>query len=109
MLKNTRKSEVRGPQSLRATTFRANGWLTSFAAHHRSLRPVEDIRSVQLWLADGIPIGDVLTPLETEHRFEFSPAHCRAYAVQILWSTQALTLPEVDRIPNPKESRYAAA
>ena len=109
MLKNTRKGEVRGPQSLRATTAWASGRLTGFTAHHRSLRPAEDIRSAQLWLADGIPIGDVLTMLEAKHRFEFSPAHCRAYAVQILWSAQALPLSEGDRIPNPKESRYAAA
>lgn len=108
MLKNTRKREVRGPQSLRATTAWASGRLTGFTAHLRSLRPAEDIRSAQLWLADGIPIGDVLTML-AKHRFEFSPAHFRAYAVQILWSAQALTLPEADRIPNPKESRYAAA
>ena len=109
MLKNTRKGEVRGPQSLRTTTARASGRLRGFTAHHRSLRPAEDIRSAQLWLADGIPIGDVLTMLEAKHRFEFPPAHCRAYAVQILWSAQAFPLSEGDRIPNPKESRYAAA
>jgi len=109
MLKNARKCEVRGPQSLRAKTEWARERLTGFNAHHRSLRPAEDIRSAQLWLADGIPIGDVLTMLEAKHRFEFSPAHCRAYAVQILWSAQALPVSEGDRIPNPKESRYAVA
>jgi len=109
MLKNTCKGEVRGPQSLCAKTAWANGRLREFTAHHRSLRPAEDIRSAQLWLAHGIPIGDVLTMLEAKRRFEFSPAQCRAYAVQILWSAQTLALSESDRIPNPKESRYAAA
>ena len=109
MLKNTRKGEVRGPQSLRATTAWASGRLRGFTAHHRSLRPAVDIRSARRWLADGIPICDVLTMLEAKHRFEFSLAHCRAYAVQILWSAQALPLSKGDRIPNPKESRYAAA
>lgn len=108
MLKNTRKGEVRGPQSLRATTAWANGRLAGFTAHHRSIHPAEDIQSAQLWLADGILIGDVLTMLEAKHRFEFPPAQCRAYAVQILWSAQALPLSEGDRIPNPKESSYAA-
>lgn len=109
MLKNTLEVKAIGPRCLRTTTAQANGWLTAFAAHHRSLRAAEDIRSARLWLADGIPIGDVLTMLEAEHRFELSPADCRAYAVQILWSAQALSWLETDRIPNPKESPYAAA
>lgn len=109
MLKNTRKGEVRPPQSLPATTAWANGRLAGFTAHHRSIHPAEDIQSAQLWLADGIPIGDMLTMLEAKRRFEFSPTQCRAYAVQILWSAQTLALSESDRIPNPKESRYAAA
>lgn len=86
MLKNTRKAHVRGPQSSHPTTAWANGSLTVFAAQGPSLRPSEDIQSAQLWLADGAPLGDVLTMLEAKHRFEFSPAECRAYAVQILWS-----------------------
>jgi len=109
MLKNTCEVQAIGPRSLRTTTARSNGWLTAFAAHHRSLRPGEDIRSARLWLAEGIPIGDVLTMLEARHRFELSLADCRAYAVQILWSAEALCQLETDRIPNPKESRNAAA
>ena len=102
MLKNTRKSEVRGPQSLRATTFRANGWLTSFAAHHRSLRPVEDIRSVQLWLADGIPIGDVLTTLETEHRFEFSRPIAGPLPSRFSGPPRLLPCPKWTAFPTPR-------
>lgn len=109
MLKNAREVQVIGPRSLRTTTAQANGWLRAFAADHRTLRPTEDMRSARLWLADGIPIGDALTMLEASHRFELSLADCRAYAAQILWSAQALSRLETDCIPNPKESRYAAA
>jgi len=109
MLKNTREVQAIGPRSLRTTTAQANGWLTAFAAHHPSLRPAKDIRSARHWLADDAPISDVLTMLEAEHRFDLSLADCRAYAVQILWSAQALSRLETDRIPYPKESRYAAA
>lgn len=109
MLKNAREVQAIGPRSLGSTTAQANGWLTAFTAHHRALRPAEDIRSARHWLTDGTPIGDVLTMLEAVHRFELSLADCRAYAVRILWSAQALSLLETDRIPNPKESRNAAA
>jgi len=109
MLKNAREVQAIGPRSLGSTTAQANGWLTAFAADHRSLRPAEDNRSARLWLADSIPIGDVLTMLEAKHRFELSVADCRAYAAQILWSAEVLSRPEADVIPNPKESRYAAA
>ena len=109
MLKNPRKASVRGPQSLRPATAWANGSLTAFAAHRPSLRPCEDIQSAQLWLADGAPVGDVLTMLEAKHRFEFSLADCRAYAVAILWTAQALSQPKANRIPTSKESHYAVA
>lgn len=107
MLKNTRKARVRGPQSLRPATAWANGSRTAFAAHRPSLRPCEDIQSAQLWLADGAPLGDVLTMLEAKHRFELSLADCRVYAVEILWKAQALSRPKAGFIPTPKESHYA--
>lgn len=63
-----------------------------------------------LWLAEGAPIGDVLTMLECRHRFEFTSAACRAYAIEILraaeheieLSVRGLTL-------TPKEPEYAVA
>lgn len=109
MLKNTRKAHVRGPQSSHPATASANGSLTVFTAQRPSLHPSEDIQLAQLWLGDGAPLGDVLTMLEAKHRFEVSPADCRVYAVQILWSAQALSRSEADLIPNPKESSYATA
>lgn len=44
-----------------------------------------------VWLAEGAPIADVLTMLEVRHRFEFSSADCRAYAIEILWAAQQQT------------------
>lgn len=109
MLKSTRKVQVREAQSLGAATARANQCLTAFASHHGTIHPSEDIQSAQLWLADGAPLGDVLTMLEAKHRFEVSLADCRAYAVEILWTAQALSRPKADLIPTPKESHYAVA
>lgn len=42
----------------------------------------------KVWLIEGAPIADVLTILETRHRFELSAADCRAYAIEILWAAQ---------------------
>ena len=62
------------------------------------------------WLTDGFPIADVLTMLETRHRFEL-PAHfARAYAVEIL----AIANTKIDqtihpRIANQKETENAIA
>jgi hypothetical protein len=46
----------------------------------------------------------MLTMLEACHRFDLSPADCRAYAVEILWAAQLRSRPEPDLSPNPKES-----
>ncbi len=42
-----------------------------------------DVASARLWLAEGIPIGDVITMLEVRHRFEFPAAIARARAQEI--------------------------
>lgn len=69
-----------------------------------------DLASACLWLAEGVPVTDVLTMLECRHRFELSPTQCRAHAVEILWTVQH----EIDSlddnlITTPKERKYAAA
>lgn len=69
-----------------------------------------DIASAKLWLAEGAPIADVLTMLETRHRFELPSADCRAYAIEILWTAQQqihTTKPNLK--PHRKESCHAAA
>ncbi|MGA2889449.1 MAG: hypothetical protein ABSE51_15485 [Terracidiphilus sp.] len=42
-------------------------------------RRIADISSARLWLAEGVPIADILTMLEVRRRFEFSPDDCRVY------------------------------
>lgn len=69
-----------------------------------------DLASACLWLADGVPVADVLTMLECRHRFELSPTQCRARAVEILWAAQHDIDPlDHHPIPTPKERDYAAA
>ena len=73
-------------------------------------RRLADIDSAKLWLADGAPITDVLTMLETRHRFELSSAECRAYAVEIFWAAQQqMDALEDHPKPTPKETKYALA
>ena len=69
-----------------------------------------DLGLACLWLAEGAPIGDVLTMLESRHRFELSSDACRAYAVEILWAAERHVRAFEDP-PNttPKEHEYAAA
>ena len=47
-------------------------------------RRIADTASARQWLAEGIPVADVLTMLEVRRRFEFSPQIARSYAVEIL-------------------------
>ena len=73
-------------------------------------RRLVDTASARLWLADGVPLADVLIMLEVRHRFELSPSDARTYAVEILFAV----LRENDgysihSIPPAKETRYAAA
>lgn len=73
-------------------------------------RRLVETASARLWLADGVPIADVLTMLEVRRRFELAPSDARTYAVEILFAVQR----ENDgysthSIPPAKETRYAAA
>lgn len=73
-------------------------------------RRLVDVALACLWLYEGAPDGDVLTMLESRHRFELSSATCRTYAVEILWSAE-LHMRAIEEHPNttPKEHEYAAA
>lgn len=74
-----------------------------------SLHFAEDIGLAQQWLASGAPVADVITMLETRHRFELSPDRCRVLAVKILWAAQDRFQRNTDFNPNLKESAYSAA
>ncbi|MGB0064107.1 MAG: hypothetical protein WBP85_06630, partial [Terracidiphilus sp.] len=73
-------------------------------------RRLVDIASARLWLAEGVPLADVLTMLEVRHRFELSSTDCRGYAIEILWAAE-LEIVSSTRGPNstPKEPPYAVA
>jgi hypothetical protein len=47
-----------------------------------------DMASARLWLADGIPIADVITMLEVRRRFEIPAALCSARAREIAATAQ---------------------
>lgn len=47
-----------------------------------------DVASARFWLADGIPIGDVITKLELRRRFEIPAALCSARAREIAATAQ---------------------
>lgn len=69
-----------------------------------------DIVSARQWLAEGVPIADVLTMLEVRHRFELSSADCRTYAVEILWAAQqAMRSTKPTLSPQRKETHHALA
>ena len=71
---------------------------------------IVDLASACLWLGEGVPIADVLTMLESRHRFDLSPTQCRALAVEILWTIQHVIGPlNHHPITTPKERQYAAA
>ena len=71
---------------------------------------IADTTSVRQWLAEGVPIADVLTMLEVRRRFELSAHVCRTYAVEIL-STVRAEIPTTSqpRITHRKEFRNAVA
>jgi len=47
-----------------------------------------DVASARLWLADGIPINDIITMLEVRRRFEIPAALCSARAREIAATAQ---------------------
>jgi hypothetical protein len=49
-----------------------------------------DVASARIWLADGIPIDDVITMLEVRRRFELSPALSSARAREIAATAQRM-------------------
>jgi hypothetical protein len=63
------------------------------------IRRIEDADSARLWLADGLPIADVLTLLEFRRRFEFPPDAARAYAIETLLALMAETPPQISIPP----------
>jgi hypothetical protein len=72
----------------------------SYSESATEIRRIQDTVSARLWLADGIPIADVLTLLEFRHRFEFSPDAARTYAIETLLALMAET---------PATNRYSSA
>lgn len=85
--------------------------VTSRHPEDRGMGPrLLDLAFACLWLAERIPISDILTMLECRHRFDLSPAQCRAHAVEIVWAVQHEISPLEDRSIQPsKEHDYAAA
>ena len=69
-----------------------------------------DLGLACLWLAEGAPICDVLTMVESRHRFELSSATCPAYALDILGAAEQ-HMQALEGHPNPtlKEPEYAVA
>ena len=49
-----------------------------------------DVASARLWLADGIPINDIITMLEVRRRFEIPAALCSARAREIAATGQRM-------------------
>ncbi len=59
------------------------------APFYYAMRTV-DVASARLWLADGIPIDDVITMLEVRRRFEIPAALCFARAREIAATAQRM-------------------
>lgn len=49
-----------------------------------------DVASARLWLAEGIPIDDIITMLEVRRRFEIPAALCKARAREIAATAQRM-------------------
>ena len=85
-----------------------------FAVHHPEnpavARRLVDLSLACLWLVENAPAGDVLTMLETRHRFELSSAASRSYAIEILRAAEHELQALRDQPKSaPKEHEYAAA
>jgi hypothetical protein len=119
MLKTTRKAGIEAGEWARVLAALRAGIDHGKLAHEVAARHPEDpglaahlldLASACLWLAEGFPIADILTMLECGHRFDLSPAQCRAHAVEILWAAKNETDPlDEHPIPTQKERQYAAA
>ena len=119
MLKSTPKRDVSASEFARIlAALRAGidpGKLTREVAARHAENPgaagrFVDLGLACLWLTEGAPIGDVLTMLESRHRFEVSSTACPVYAVEILWAAER-HIRALEDHPNttPKEHEYAPA
>ena len=71
---------------------------------------IADTDSARNWLAEGVPIADVLTMLEFRRRFDLFPHDCRTYAVEILMAVIAeIPTTSQPRRTHRKESENAFA
>jgi hypothetical protein len=69
-----------------------------------------DVASARLWLAEGAPVGDVITMLEVRRRFEIPAALCSARAREIAATAQSMIARRKTHLkPQPKGGRYATA
>ena len=109
MLNPTRNPGARGGHSIRLLRSFAGHKLTLSESDRESLSRAKDLRIAQEWLSVGAPIADVITVLEVRHRFDFPPARCRAYALEIASIAQSLPRPKSGPNSTSKESTYAAA
>ena len=75
----------KAPQSSNECAVNSSGIRVAIDTHNRATwRRLSDTLAARQWLAEGVPIADVLTMLEVRRRIEFSPDLARAYAVEIL-------------------------
>ncbi len=119
MLKTMRKSATATDESGRIlAALRAGvdpGELARELASQRSddcgsARRLVDVASVRLWLAEAIPLPDIITMLETRRRFDLSGGDCHAYAVSILWEIwEEIPWHEKVSVKPRKETRNAVA
>lgn len=109
MLKPNRNSSAYGRQSIRLVSSLAVRKPVAADRDGQSGTHAKDIQIAKEWLATGAPIADVITVLEVRHRFDMSPAKCRAHAIEILSIARREFRPEAEPNPNPKECPYAAA
>ena len=75
----------KAPHSCNECTYYSSGIRVAMDTHNRATWcRLSDTLAARKWLAEGVPIADVLTMLEVRRRFEFSPHDCRAYAVEVM-------------------------
>jgi hypothetical protein len=95
----------------------ADNFIRSLALRHTldpdiaaRVRRIADTDSARHWLAEYVPIADVLTMLEFRRRFELFPHDCRSYAVEILFDVIAeIPTASQPRFPHRKEPENAVA